>query len=243
MSGLVIHRYDQYWSLLLDRPDKHNALSGELVEALHDAFDAAAQAGMAMITLRGQGHCFSAGFDMAGLETQSDGDLLLRFVRIETLLHKIATSPCLTVAFAHGRNFGAGVDLFAACRVRIAAPATTFRMPGLQFGLVLGSARFARIVGRDAAREILETTAKIDTDWALSHGFVTRVEEATAFPARVGEMVNRAAIIPARSRELLYQALNDEDGDAELAMLVRSASAPGLGKRIAAYRAAAAITR
>ncbi|MCR2153265.1 hypothetical protein NSX49_23710, partial [Salmonella enterica] len=75
------------------------------------------------------------------LDAQSEGDLLLRFVRIETLLQRVAASPCLTVGLAHGRNFGAGVDLFGACKWRVSAPDASFRMPGLKFGLVLGTRR------------------------------------------------------------------------------------------------------
>jgi hypothetical protein len=53
---------------------------------------------------------------------------------------------------------GAGADLVAACDWRIAAPATRFRMPGLRFGIVLGTRRFAALVGADAAHEILVTS-------------------------------------------------------------------------------------
>src|SRR3546814_5225542 len=99
------------------------------------------------------GKNFSAGFDFTGYEDQTDGDLLLRMVRIETLLQRVAGSPSLTVALAHGRNFGAGVDLFAACKLRYCSPATSFRMPGLKFGLVLGTRRFRGIVAIGRAHD------------------------------------------------------------------------------------------
>ena len=70
----------------------------------------------------GRGPQFQRGFDFGDWESQSEGDLLLRFVRIEMLLQRVAATPCLTVALAHGRNFGAGVDLFGACKWRLAAP-------------------------------------------------------------------------------------------------------------------------
>jgi len=73
---------------------------------------------------------------------------VLRFVRIEMLLQAVATSPARTVALAHGKVFGAGADLFACCHHRIAAAGTTFRMPGLKFGLMLGTRRFAASVRR-----------------------------------------------------------------------------------------------
>ncbi|WP_233272783.1 enoyl-CoA hydratase/isomerase family protein [Paraburkholderia acidisoli] len=239
----MIERYATHWTLVLDRPGKRNALSAELVEALLDAFDTAAREAVPVVVLRGHGHCFSAGFDMSEAATQSDGDLLLRFVRIEMLLNRIATSPCATVAVAHGRNFGAGVDLFAACRVRIAAPGTTFQMPGLRFGIVLGTARFARIVGRDVARAMLETSAPFDVDWAVEHGFAERGEPAPRLLETIDARVARVATLAPRTRRLLDEALCDERADADLAMLVRSAAEPGLRERIAAYRATTAPPR
>jgi enoyl-CoA hydratase len=243
MTALVIERHDTHWEFVLNRADKLNALSADLVEALIEAVDLAENHGVPVVIVRGAGRCFSAGFDMSGIDAQSDGDLLLRFVRIETLLDRIAASRCLTVAFAHGRNFGAGVDLFASCQVRIAAPDTTFQMPGLQFGIVLGSARFARIVGREVALAMLETSTTFDADWAWRHRFAERIEPVDRVTMVAAELVKRATALPPRSRDLLYEALDCRHADADLAMLVRSAAAPGLQKRILAYRAAASARR
>lgn len=239
MKDLVVERHEKHWELLLNRPEKLNALSPDLVESLLEVFDAVEREQIPVVVLYGRGHCFSAGFDMSDLEMQSDGDLLLRFVRIEMLLNRIAHSRYLTIAFAHGRNFGAGVDLFAACRMRIAAPETTFQMPGLQFGIVLGSARFARLVGTDIARNILETSAAFDANWAVAHGFAEMGEPVSQLAASIGERVARVAVLPERTRGLLYEALGQERPDESLAMLVRSAAEPGLRNRISAYRTAA----
>src|SRR3954465_14604754 len=86
------------------------------------------------------------------------------------LLHIVATSSCGTLALAHGRNFGAGVDLFGVCRRRYCTSATTFRMPGLEFGVVLGTRRFARLVGRKATTSILETTRTFGAEEARTIG-------------------------------------------------------------------------
>ena len=64
--------------------------------------------GAKVLVFRGEGKTFSAGFDFSDVEQQTEGDLLLRFVRVELLLQAVASSPCLTVALAHGRTFGAG---------------------------------------------------------------------------------------------------------------------------------------
>jgi enoyl-CoA hydratase/carnithine racemase len=221
--------------LTLTRAEKMNALSAELVEALIAALDQAESQGAKLIVLKGEGKNFSAGFDFGDWQTQSEGDLLLRFVRIETLLQRLAASPCLTVALAHGRNFGAGVDLFGACKWRISAPDATFRMPGLKFGLVLGTRRFAALVGAERARAVLEQAATFSAEEALRDGFASRLAPVPEWPEVEQQAGEAAGALTDASRIQLYAALSLETPDADLARLVRSAAAPGLKDRIAAY--------
>jgi len=219
----------------LNRPEKMNALSADLVEALIEAVDHAHAVQADLIVFQGEGRNFSAGFDFGGYEEQSEGDLLLRFVRIEQLLQKVATSPAVTLAIAHGKNFGAGVDLFGACAQRIAAPDATFRMPGLKFGLVLGTRRYAALVGTQVARDILTQTRTFTAEEALHHGFVTGLAAAQDAEASIEHALESARALSHSARSQLHQALAPSTGDADLASLVRSAAAPGLKDRIRAY--------
>jgi len=225
-------------TIALTRPEKANALSAELVESLIAQVEAAHAEGVEVLAFRGEGRNLSAGFDFGGYEAEAEEALVQRFVRIETLLQAIARSSALTVGFAHGRNFGAGVDLFAACKWRVAAPGTTFRMPGLAFGLVLGTRRFAAIVGREAARSILESLATFDAERALEMGFATAIAEPDAWDAVLDAAVATVEKL-GPGRESLYRALAGDTDEADMRDLVRSASAPGLKERIAKYLAAA----
>jgi enoyl-CoA hydratase/carnithine racemase len=236
MSDLAIEREGDTWTLVLDRPDKANALSAALVDALADAVADAAARGARVLVFRGRGRNFSAGFDFTGVEEQGEAELLQRFVRIELLLQAIAASPCHTVALAHGRNFGAGVDIIAACRWRFASAEATFRMPGLAFGLVLGVSRFASIVGRETAREILAGLLTFDARRAHEIGFLRAVAGEESWPARVAEAASEA-MLPGTGHSLLEGALPAGAPDTDLANLVRSAAAPGIKQRIAAYLA------
>ncbi|AKP89632.1 enoyl-CoA hydratase/isomerase family protein [Achromobacter ruhlandii] len=236
MSGaLRVERRGPAQVLTLTRPEKMNALSAELVEALIAAVDAAPAQGAEVIVLRGEGRNFSAGFDFGDWEAQSEGDLLLRFVRIETLLQRVAASPCLTVGLAHGRNFGAGVDLFGACKWRVAAPDAAFRMPGLKFGLVLGTRRFAALVGAERARAILEQASVFDAGQAHRDGFVSHLAAPDSWPDLERQAAQAAGALTGAARAQLYAALSAEQPDIDLARLVRSAAEPGLKARVAAY--------
>lgn len=235
MSELLAERAGATLTLTLHRPDKMNALSASLVDALQAAVDEAARSGVRLLVLRGSGKNFSAGFDFGGVETQSEGDLLLRFVRIEQLLQSLHHAPFDTLAMAHGKNFGAGVDLFGACARRIAAPEASFRMPGLQFGLVLGTRRFAAQVGAERARAILQASRSFGTEEALGLGFVHRSADAAQWPELVAEAQAASTVLSPSAAERLGRVLHADTRDADLAELVRSAAEPGLKARIAAY--------
>lgn len=236
MSELIqISKADDCWSFTLNRPEKMNALNTEVVETLIEHVGNAHDAGARVLMFSGNGKNFSAGFDQGELDRESDADLLMRLVRIETLLQKIASSPCLTVALAHGRNFGAGVDLFAVCRRRFCTTDATFRMPGLRFGLVLGTRRFGAIVGHAQAREILEATRTIAAAHALRIGLVSKAVDLAAKADLVDEARRVAILLDRETQKHLYQVLNTEDSDRDLADLVRSASRPGLKARMLAY--------
>ena len=235
MSVLRIDKQGARHVLTLARPEKMNALSADLVEALILALDEAEAQGVKVIVLKGEGRNFSAGFDFGDWQAHSEGDLLLRFVRIETLLQRLAGSPCLTLALAHGRNFGAGVDVFGACKWRLCAPDASFRMPGLKFGLVLGTRRFAALVGAERARTILEQAATFGAEDALRDGFASRLAAPEEWPEIEQQALDTASALTDASRAQLYAALSQEAPDADLARLVRSAAQPGLKDRVAAY--------
>jgi len=229
--------------LELARPDAANALSAELVDRLSVAVADAADAGVQVLVLRGAGRHFSAGFDFAGIENASDADLLQRFVRIELLLQAVAHSPCLTVAMAHGSAFGAGADLFAACQWRIADAAARFRMPGLAFGIVLGTRRLAALVGTERARDLLGAVRTFDAAEACSIGFATRTSPQSDWGAVQREALDVAGRLPAASRAALRRALATDLDDLSLADLVRSAAVPGLKDRMLSYRQAQLAAR
>ncbi|WP_353234003.1 enoyl-CoA hydratase/isomerase family protein [Diaphorobacter ruginosibacter] len=242
-SPLLIDRHATHWLLTLDRPEKRNALSADLVEALLDAVQQARAQQVPLLVLQGAGASFSAGFDFTGYEEQSEGDLLLRFVRIETLLQEIAYGPFATLALAHGNNFGAGVDLLAACRHRHCAPQSRFRMPGLKFGLALGTRRLAALVGESNAYSLLETTATFDDEHARRIGFMHGAQARDEWPELIQKTSECTLSLPTESRQFLRDLTRGGNRDGDMAALVASASRPGLKERIRSYREESAAAR
>ena len=225
---------DGVTTLTLNRPDKGNALSAELVDALIShvtlAFD---DANTRALVITANGAHFCTGFDLSSLATSSEGDLLQRFVRVEQLLQLLWAAPIRTVALVQGRTWGAGADLCAACEVRLCANDTTFRFPGARFGIVLGTRRLAERVGAERTRSWLLQGAEIGADAAQGAGLATGViktgDRTTAIGASISQVVDRktGAAIRALTRS--------DDADRDLAELVRSAARVGLKGRIEAY--------
>jgi enoyl-CoA hydratase len=230
-------------TLSLNRPDRGNALGPELVEALAEAFDRAVSHGARLVVLRGEGRHFCTGFDLTDLESLSDGDLLLRVVRIEQLLQRIHAAPVTTLAVATGRTFGAGADLFAVCDRRIATPGASFAFPGPAFGLVLGTARLAAMVGRDRARDILLAGREVTAEAAAMAGLATAVLGEEAIPPEIARAAAEAARLDPDTVAALHRRTTRAEDDVDLAALVRSAARPGLKQRVLDYRAQVAARR
>jgi len=220
--------------LTLERPERGNALGAELVDALLAAVQEASEdPSLHTLAIRGSGKHLCTGFDLSDLDSCSDGDLLLRFVRVEQLLAALWHAPMRTVAIAQGRTWGAGADLFAACDWRIARDDATFRFPGAGFGLVLGTRRLAERVGTDTARRWVIDGKQVDARDAAAAGLATSVLDAAT---DVDGLLAAAPAVSADTARAIRLATREDRRDADLAALVRSAAAPGLRARICAYR-------
>lgn len=237
MNDELIRKHEGHVTrLTLNRPQKANALSASLVEALLNAVEYAYTDGTRLLILEGAGAHFCAGFDFTAYQEQSDGDLALRLIRIETLLQQLYHAPFESLILAHGRNFGAGADLVVSGGIRVAAPGTTFLMPGLRFGVVLGTRRLVHRIGADHARAVLSTSRTFDANEALKMNFVTRISAEAEWPALAAAVrADCELLTPAAAAALHRQAVVDSRAE-DMATLANSVGVPGLKERIRLYR-------
>jgi 2-(1,2-epoxy-1,2-dihydrophenyl)acetyl-CoA isomerase len=170
--------------IVLDRADVLNAFDEALTSALRSAMtDAAADAGVRAVVVTGAGRAFSAGQDLrdraAALEKGTDlqlGDELRR--RYHPVITMIRTMRKPVIAAVNGIASGAGFGLVAACDVRVASAAASFRAGWGRVGLVpdAGAAYFLpRIVGWGRAFDMVLGGEPVDATEALRIGLVTRV--------------------------------------------------------------------
>ncbi|MFM9888907.1 MAG: enoyl-CoA hydratase/isomerase family protein [Burkholderiales bacterium] len=236
MSDLQIEREGPLNRVTLDRPHKANALGPDLVEALLRVVEKAGADGTRLMSLRANGRNFSAGFDFTDFEDCTRAELLWRFVRIEQLLQAVYHAPFATAAFAHGKNFGAGADLFMACDTRIATADATFRMPGLLFGIQLGTRRLAARIGPGNARSMLAETRSVSGTECAGMAFATRLTPQGNWADEERRLVDAACMLDADAGRRLRCATVPDTRAVDLADLVTSATHGDLKERIRQYR-------
>ena len=230
-----IERHEGVTTLTLDRPGTANSLTAEAVEELLRAVREAHADGTQTLVLTAAGANFCSGFDLGNLDAMRDADLLARFVRIELLLQALYMAPFDTVACAKGASYGAGADLFAACRARLADPGARFVFPGLQFGVALGTRRFAALVGETAAYELLAAGTTFDAGHAHKLGLATRVAREDEWPELIAQR-HRSRRVKGEALSRLANLTRHDSCAQDMHALVQSASEPGLAERIRRYR-------
>lgn len=235
-DAVQVEHADGVCRLTLNRPERGNALGPEMVAALDAGLTEALAHRARLLVFQGAGRNFCTGFDLSGLEAMTDAVLLERFVRVELLLQRIYAAGLTTLAVAHGRTYGAGADLFAACDLRLAVEGARFSFPGSGFGLVLGTQRLAGRIGDSQARMLLLAGGEVGATEAASLCLASAVVDEAAVDAAVSAAARAASRLDPVTVALLHGATRTGDGDAALAALVRSASRPGLRDRVMAYR-------
>lgn len=182
----VIYTVDGPVALLtLNRPEKLNAVSNQMVAELNAALDRAeADEAIRVIVLNGAGRAFSAGFDLDTGEEGSgrDVDALRRMLRRDfDVIMRFWHSPKPTLAAVHGYCLGSGMEMALACDLTIAGSGCRFGAPEVQFGSGIITMIIPWLVGAKFAKELLMVgDDHVGAERALAMGLVNRVvaEEA-----------------------------------------------------------------
>ena len=182
----------------VNRPDKLNALDAATLDALHDAFEAAAaDAAVRAVVLTGAGpKAFVAGADisqMADLSPVQARDFSLRGQRT---MRRIETMSKPVIAMINGFALGGGLELAMACHLRLAADTARMGQPEINLGLVPGfggTQRLLRLAGRAATLELCLVGAPVDAARAHQLGIVNQVLAPAKLEEATMELANRLA--------------------------------------------------
>ena len=190
--------------VILNRPEKRNAFDGELIAATGEALrEAAADAGVHCVVLRGAGPMFSSGMDLGSLAALAEEPENLRAFRQEivTAWNRAEEMPKPTICQIHGACLGGALELALACDLRVIASDAVVGLPETRVGLIPdvgGSSRLPAIVGLGRAKELIMTGKLINGEEAERIGLANRVaapdEVEAATQALVDELLTCAPV-------------------------------------------------
>jgi enoyl-CoA hydratase/carnithine racemase len=164
--------------IFLNRPEKANALNSAMLEALADAMDSLGDdENLHVAVLAGRGKCFCGGADveeMAALTEPTAREFITRIHHACAAIRRLAVP---VIARLHGAVIGAGLELAAACDLRVAAEGTRFSMPEVRLGIpsVVEAALLPRLVGSGRAAWLVLTGEPIDARRAYEWGLIEEI--------------------------------------------------------------------
>ncbi len=191
-TGLDVESKDGVVRLTLNRPEKRNALSRELLSQMEAMLTAiAADASARVVVLGARGPVFCSGHDLGEMVGGSEADYHALFALCSRVMLGFRRLPQPVIARVHGLATAAGCQLVAACDLAVAAEEAKFATPGVKIGLFCTTPMvpLVRAVPPKAALEMLLTGQPISARRALEIGLVNRVVPAAQLDDAVQELV------------------------------------------------------
>lgn len=182
--------------ITLNRPDKRNALSLELLRELTAALrEASARPETRVIVIQAAGPAFSAGHDLSEMIDREEAFFVELFRECTVMMETIHELAQPVIAKVHAIATAAGCQLVAACDLAVAAQSARFGTPGVKIGLFCSTPMVpvSRAVGRKRAMEMLLTGETIDAPTALDWGLINRVVASDELEAEVTKLVEAIA--------------------------------------------------
>ena len=211
--NLIVSTDEPPARITLNRPEKRNALSLELMHELIAALRAvSARPETRAIVIEAAGPAFSAGHDLSEMIGREQPFLDELFATCTELMQTIHELPQPVIAKVHGVATAAGCQLVAACDLAVASETARFATPGVKIGLFCSTPMVpvSRAVGRKRAMQMLLTGEPIDAATALDWGLVNQVVPADELEAAVDHLTEAIARSSSYTVALGKQAFYDQ---------------------------------
>jgi enoyl-CoA hydratase/carnithine racemase len=210
-------------TLTLNRGDRFNPLSFEMIAALQTELDTvAAESSVRVVVLAGEGKGFCAGHDLKEMRAHAGDQGWQRglFDACSRLMLTLTRMPQPVIARVHGIATAAGCQLVAMCDLAVAADTATFALPGVNIGVFCSTPAVGvvRNVGRKRAMELLLTGRPISARTAAEWGLINRVVPADDLDSDVrrftDDIIGRSAATIGLGKRTFYQQIERPIDDA-----------------------------
>lgn len=241
MTVAYAYREQTAW-ITLARPEKRNAIDDATLAALAGALARAAEEKARAVVIAGEGPCFSAGLDLAEHRARTPLEVFDHSRRWHGVFTAIRGGRIPAIAALHGAVIGGGLELAAACHLRVADETAFFALPEGQRGIYVGggaSVFVARLIGVARMADMMLTGRVLSAAEAERAGLVNYLTGAGEASAKAGELAARiAGMAPATVLGILdvlprIQDMAESDGLlVESLMAALSQSAPEAQARL-----------
>ena len=195
-QNLAVEQDGHYAVVTLNRPQRRNALSLELMLELIDCLDGLGRDRMTRaVILAAAGKVFCSGHDLSEMTGRDINEYRRLFDVCTELMTKIQTVPQPVIAEVQGVATAAGCQLVATCDLAVASDQAAFATPGVRIGLFCTTPMVAlsRAVGRKRALKMLLTGEMVDAATAADWGLINQVVAADELPAATRKLACRIA--------------------------------------------------
>lgn len=240
-TGVRTNRDGPVATIVLDRPQRHNALEAADVAALKDLLDRIVSGGEArVVVLTGAGEAtFSSGASLDQMETGEMSGAIF-----DTLTERLATLPLPTIARISGSVYGGGVELALCCDFRVGVRGTRLSVPAARLGICYppgGLRRYVSRLGLGPASRILLSSEEMEAEEMLRVGYLTHLVGPEELDDTVDGLAERlAGLAPLAVRNmkriLLDVASGASDEDALNALVAECAGSEDLEEGLRAWR-------
>lgn len=219
---LEFEQRDQIATITLDRPERRNVLSPEMLRELLDAFSSVGSSDALGVVLAANGSVFCAGHDFADMLDQELDSVRALFALCSEVMQAMQSIPQPVIARVHALATGAGCQLVASADLAVASSDATFCTPGGKGGLFCTTPLVAvgRSISRKHALEMGLSGDVFDAQTAAAWGLVNRVVAPSELVSATGEMIRRVTRGSAASKGIgkraFYTQLNMDQPSAYL---------------------------
>lgn len=245
-AALVPTLADGVFTLVLNRPEKRNALNGAILDGLAEALARAElEAAVRVVVIRGAGKDFCAGADLAELLASADRSVEENerdALRLGELFLAMRRLPKPVVAVVHGRALAGGAGLATACDLVLAAESASFGYPEVERGFVpaMVMTMLRRAVGEKRAYDLVGTGRVVGAAEALAMGLVSRVVPDDALDTEAAAVATAMAGRSASAAALTKQLFTDLDTRSFEEGILLGARVNALSRTTADFRTAIA---
>jgi enoyl-CoA hydratase/carnithine racemase len=208
-SGVTLERYEAVAVVRLNRPERRNALSPDVMEQLAEVLaDLDADESARCIVISGTEEVFAAGADIKAMVERTFQQVL----EASTMPFWQRVADCRTplIAAVSGFALGGGCELALLCDMIVASDTAEFGQPEITLGIIPGGGgtqRLARVIGKQRTMELVLTGRRIDAKEALRLGFVNRVVPKRRWLSEAVELADVVARRPPLAVKLAKQAV------------------------------------